>query len=145
MPRVVLILSGLAFLGFGVAFTLWPLPMARLVEVPLPTPTARIDFAATYGGFEIGFAVFLLACARRAEWLAPGLWAAAAALAGFATVRALGLAVAAGPPAQVIYVALALEIGGVALNVFALRRLRRAALTAPRASAAPPRRSGSPD
>jgi hypothetical protein len=122
--RIVLWLSGLAFIGFGLAFTLWPLPMARLVEIPLPTPTARIDFAATYGGFELGFGAFLLACARRSAWLAPGLWASAAALAGFALIRLQGLIFAAGPATGAIYLALGLEATGSAINIVALRQVR---------------------
>lgn len=125
--RVVLLIGGLAFIGFGLAFTLWPLPMGRVIEIPLPTPTARIDFAATYGGFELGFGVFLLLCARRAAWHAPGLWAMASALAGFAIVRSLGLIVAAGPATPPIFVALALEVAGVAISALTLRQLRRAA------------------
>jgi hypothetical protein len=122
---VVLWLAGLAFIGFGLAFTLWPLPLARVVEIPLPTPTARIDFAATYGGFELGFGIFLLVCARRAAWLAPGLWATAAALGGFAVVRLHGLLFAAGPATRPIFVGLALEMTGFAISVLALRALRR--------------------
>jgi hypothetical protein len=125
LPRLVLALAGLAFIGFGLAFTLWPLPMARLVEIPLPTPTARIDFAATYGGFELGFGVFLLVCTRRAAWLAPGLWATAAALAGFAGIRLLSLALAAGPATAPIFVGLTLELTGFAISVLALRQVRR--------------------
>ena len=125
-PRLVLALAGVAFAGFGLAFTLWPLPMGRLVEIPLPTPTARIDFAATYGGFELGFGVFLLACARRSSWIAPGLWAAASALGGFALVRMLGIVAAAGPATRPIFVALALEITGCAISILALRQLRAA-------------------
>jgi hypothetical protein len=124
LARLVLVLGGVAFVVLGLASTLWPLPMARVVEIPLPTPTARIDYAATYGGFELGFGVFLLASARRRTWLAPGLWASASALAGFALVRALGLVAAAGPATSVIFVALALEIIGCVLSVLALRRLR---------------------
>ncbi len=133
MPaRIILSLVGLAFVGFGLAFTLWPLPMAHLVEIVLPTPTARIDFVATYGGFEIGFGVFLLVCARRSEWLAPGLWASAAALAGFAALRLHGLVFAAGPAARPVFVGLALEIAGFTASVLALRQVRRAeALSVP--------------
>ena len=123
--RLVLWVVGLAFVGFGLAFTLWPLPMARLVGIALPTPTARIDFGATYGGFEIGFGVFLLVCARRAAWLAPGLWASAAALSGFALVRVLGLVSAAGPATRPIFVGLALEVAGFGASVLALHRLDR--------------------
>jgi hypothetical protein len=109
--------------------------MARVVEIPLPTPTARIDYAATYGGFELGFGVFLLVSARRRSWLAPGLWASASALAGFAVVRALGLVAAAGPATRVIFLALALEIIGCVLSVLALRRLRQTETSGPGAAA----------
>ena len=123
--RIVLWIIGLGFVGVGLAFTLWPLPMGRVVEIPLPTPTARIDFAATYGGFELAFGIFLLACARRTDWLAPGLWASTAALAGFALVRTMGLLAAAGPATRPIFVALALEVTGAVLSVLALLHLRR--------------------
>ena len=125
VSRLVLTLAGLAFSGFGIAFTVWPLPMSRLVEIPLPTPTARIDFAATYGGFELGFGTFLLVCARRSGWIAPGLWAAASALAGFALVRLLGILLAPGPATRPIFVGLALEITGFAISALTLRQLRR--------------------
>ncbi|MGH9260816.1 MAG: DUF4345 domain-containing protein [Acidimicrobiales bacterium] len=132
--RIVLWLAGLSFIGFGMAFTLWPMPMGRLVEIPLPTPTARIDFAATYGGFELGVGTFLLACARRPAWHEAGLWAAAASLGGFALVRMLGLVVAAGPATRPIFFALALEITGSAIGVLALRHLRRTRAPTPAGS-----------
>jgi hypothetical protein len=125
IPRIVLWLSAAGFLGFGLAFALWPVPMAGITEIPLPTPTARIDYGATYGGFQLGFGIFLVICARRAGWLEPGLWAAAAALAGFASIRLLGVVLQDGPVATPIYVGLALELSGVGLNVWALRRLRQ--------------------
>jgi hypothetical protein len=122
IPRLVLLLAALGFLGFGAVFTLWPLPAARVVEIPLPTPTARIDFAATYGGFELGFGVFLLACLRKPEWLQPGLWAAAAALTGFAAVRIQSILFAGGQPLPRIYAFLALEACGAALAWWVARR-----------------------
>jgi hypothetical protein len=128
LARVVLWFAGLAFIGFGLAFTLWPVPMARLVEIPLPTPAARVDFAATYGGFELGFGIFLLVCARRDAWLHAGLWATSAALAGFALVRTFGLVFAAGPVTPPIFVALALEVTGFAISALALRNLRSSPL-----------------
>jgi hypothetical protein len=47
------------------------------------------------------------------------------ALAGFAAVRTLTLLVSDGPVRAAILVALALELSGVLLNGWALRRLRR--------------------
>ena len=124
-PPIILWLEAVAFVAFGLAFTLWPLPLGRVMELPLPTATARIDFAATYGGFQLGFGAFLWACARRPAWLEPGLWAAAAALAGFAGVRLLSIVLTPGPPLPRIYGFLALELSGAALSVWALRQVRR--------------------
>lgn len=90
--RFVLTLSAAGFLGFGLAFALRPLPMAQITDIGLPTATARIDFRATYGGFQIGVGAFLLACVSRPAWVEPGLWAAGAALAGVAGVRLLSVA-----------------------------------------------------
>ena len=123
--RVVLWLTAVAFIGFGLAFALWPEPMARITEIALPTPTARIDYVATYGGFQTAFGVFLVACARRSAWLEPGLWAAAASLAGFGLFRLLGVAMSNGPVGTPIYVGLGLELGGAALNLLALRAAPR--------------------
>lgn len=123
--RIILSLTAIGFMSFGVAFSLWPEPMARLVQISLPTPTARIDFAATYGGFELGFGAFLLACLRRPAWMEAGLCAGVAALGGFAVVRLLGLFGGGGSVSSAIYVGLALEISGVALNLWGLRLWRR--------------------
>jgi hypothetical protein len=124
LPRAVLGLTGLAFLAFGAGFTLWPVPMGALVDIQLPSSTARIDFTATYGGFELGFGSFLLLCLRRPDWIEAGLLAGALALGGFAVVRLLSLLVSEMPVRSAIYVALVLEISGVLLNAWALKALR---------------------
>jgi hypothetical protein len=125
IPYSVLAFTGAAFIGFGCAFTFWPDAMARVVDIGLPTATARVDLAATYGGFELGFGIFLLLCLRRPAWLEPGLYAGALALAGFAVVR-LGTLLMTGPAVRpAIYLALTLEIGGVVLNLWALSVLGR--------------------
>jgi Domain of unknown function (DUF4345) len=125
IPYSVLAFTAAAFLGFGCAFTFWPEAMARVVEIALPTATARVDLAATYGGFELGFGLFLLLCLRRLAWMEPGLYAGALALAGFAIVR-LGTLIITGLPVRpAIYLALTLEVGGVLLNLWGLRVLRQ--------------------
>jgi len=64
LPRGILGLTAIAFLVFGIAFTFWPEAMAAVMEIRLSTATAHVDFAATYGGFELGFGAFLLLCLR---------------------------------------------------------------------------------
>ena len=100
--------------------------MARFVDISLPSVTAKIDFAATYGGFELGFGAFLLLCFRRAAWVEAGLWAGAMALGGFAAVRLVSLIVSHAPVRPAIYVALGLEVSGLLLNLWGLKMVRKA-------------------
>lgn len=124
IPRLVLLLTGAGFIGFGVAYALWPVPMGGLTDVAPATPTARVDFTATYGGFQIGFGFFLIACVRATGWLTPGLLAATAALTGFAVVRGAGALLSRGRVRGTIWIGLALELAGVALNAWALTLVR---------------------
>jgi hypothetical protein len=94
--------------------------MAAFTELALPTSTARADFAATYGGFQLGFGGFLLICSRSPAWVEPGLWAGAAALAGFAGVRTLAIVLEGGRVRPPIWLGLGIELAGLGLNVWAL-------------------------
>jgi Domain of unknown function (DUF4345) len=123
-PQIVLILAGLGFIGFGAAYTFWPARMARLTDIGVPTATARADFVATYGGFQIGFGIFLLACARNHGWLAAGLWAVVAALDGFASGRAATTLLHRGQVRRSIWFGLGLELSGLALSLWGLGQLR---------------------
>lgn len=125
VPRAILGLTAIGFIGFGAAFTLWPEPMAGMTDLRLASATARVDFAATYGGFELGFGAFLLLCLRHPPWVEAGLWGGLLALVGFAAVRLLSLLVNGTPVDAVIFVALTLELSGVLLNGWALGRVRR--------------------
>jgi len=122
-PTLILILAGVGFIGFGVAYALRPARMAALTDLTLTSPTAIADFVATYGGFQIGFGVFLLACARRASWHEPGLWATVAALAGFGSLRLLAILRHGGRVRSSIWFGLGLELLGLALGAWGLIRL----------------------
>jgi hypothetical protein len=122
-PALILILAGLGFIGFGLAYAIRPARMAALTDLTLTSPTARADFVATYGGFQIGFGVFLLACAMNGSWVEPGLWAAVAALAGFASLRALAILLHRGRVRSSIWLGLGLELFGLGLGVWGLTRL----------------------
>ena len=80
--RIVLVLLGLIFAGFGVAFLLWPSQMAMRVGIPLVTMAGTTDVRALYGGLEIGLGVFFAITAASRAWRVPGLLAAFCALAG---------------------------------------------------------------
>ncbi len=127
LPRLYLWLSALGFIGVGIAFLFWPMPLSLSLGMPLTTPTARVDFAATYGGFQIGMGLFLLFCAIREEWTRAGVLAATFAFAGFALGRLHGLVFAAGSPGSRMYWFLALELTGAILGFAAARVLRQPA------------------
>ena len=121
--RTLLAVTGVVFVGIGAGFLLVPTSWAAWVEVALPTPVARIDLRATYGGFDLAFGAFLLLCALRAKgWLRPGLWASALALAGFAAGRIIGMVVEGAVPAKMAGL-LAVEVALAVLSAVALSRI----------------------
>ena len=122
--RFSIILSAIVFGSFGIAFLLFPLFMASIVGIELPTPSALIDFRATYGGFEIGLAVFFAVCAFREEWIRPALVAQAVSLGGFAFGRIIGLMLD-GTPQTIIYYLLIAELAGCGIGLFALMKEKR--------------------
>ena len=123
MPRIVLWVAAIAFAGFGVAFAVFPHAMAATVDIQLPTATATTDFVATYGGFEIGFAVFLFLCLRRDDRVRLGLLASGWAVAGFAVSRAAGIMLLPGVR-PVLYGVLVFEASCAAVAFWAARRLQ---------------------
>ena len=124
LARATLWLLALGFGAFGAAYAAWPTTMAALTGVVLPSPTARIDFAATYGGLQLGFAAFLWLCARGGDPTSVrlGLLASSCALSGLAIVRLTSLLLHPGARAA-IYAGLAIEVAGATLALWALSGL----------------------
>ena len=65
--RALIVIAALIIAGFGVWLLVKPEALGG-IGINLDGPSARIDIRATYGGFELGVAAFLLVCAARAEW-----------------------------------------------------------------------------
>jgi len=123
IPRLVLATAAVLFAAFGMAFAAAPHRLAAMVDLPLPTSTATADFVATYGGFEIGFAVFLFSCLARPERVRLGLLASGWAVAGFAIARGAAILVL-GHVKPVMYYALLLETVSAATAFLAAARAR---------------------
>ena len=121
LPRAALILAGLIFLALGVAFLLAPAAMMASVDVALTTPLASGDVRAVYGGMQVASGVLLLLAARRADWVRPGLLAAAVLFAGLFAGRVLGLLLD-GPPSPFGWLLAVAELGGLLLAVAISRR-----------------------
>lgn len=123
LARWILLVTGVTFAGIGVGFLLKPVSWAAWLDIVVPTPLARTDLRATYGGFDLAFGVFLLLAARRPDWVAPGLVANALALGGFALGRLLGFA-AEGTVSARLVPFLVIELAGVALSLHAYGKIQ---------------------
>ena len=122
--RFTLGITALIFVVVGVGFILVPVSWAASVEILLPTAMARTDLRATYGGFDLGFGLFLAACAHRPAWHAPGLHAAALTLGGFGLTRLAGFFLDGGLD-PIMWGLLALELPAAALCAWLYRREQR--------------------
>lgn len=89
--RIVLGLTALMHAGFGAAYVIWPVRMARLSKFELTAPMAVTEMRAFYGGLELGWAAFLVICAVRPGWVVPGLVAILCVYAGIIAARVLGI------------------------------------------------------
>ena len=107
MRRAVLWVLGGALAVFGALSVVGPASIAAWVDIQLASGAARADFRATYGGFEVGAAVFLIVCAARRDLTAIGLFAAGCIYAGFASGRLIGIVVdkPEGPLMLIVFVA----------------------------------------
>ena len=122
LPRAILLLSATVFAGFGLAFSLFSERMAATIDIALPTDVARTDFMATYGGFELGVALFLFRCWRNPAWVRVGLIASGCAIGGFASLRLAGM-LTSSSFSPLMLVVLIVESIGSAVSFWGARQL----------------------
>ncbi len=134
--RFSLLLSAVLFGALGATFLFWPVSLARIADIRLVSATARVDIQSTYGGLNIGLAIFFTLCSRRDAFVRPGLIAQVLTLGGLALGRSFGL-LTDDRPRLLTFVVLAAEVAGCALGWFAFRHIDRR--VSPRLSSLPPR------
>lgn len=87
-------LTGLVFLGFGVACVIAPAQMLEAATgAIMQHPVGLIDLRATYGGMSLGVAVILFGLAGSKATLRAGLWGVMAIMVGMAGGRVVGIVV----------------------------------------------------
>ena len=123
MDRILVWLSAAICAGIGLFVLAAPDRAAASVEIVLGTPTARIDFTATYGGMCVGIAAWLGFCGLRVEFLRSALFGVAAVFGGLALGRLVAIAGGAHPE-PIMWAFLAIELSFAAA---AAARLRAAA------------------
>ena len=121
--RVLVWIAGVMFLVFGLAYLLTPASLVEPAGISLSTPSALTDVRATYGGFALGLAAFLLWSALVPKRVAVGLVALALIEAGVGLCRAIGVMVD-GALNQFHITAFLIEISLALLALIALARAR---------------------
>jgi hypothetical protein len=117
--RIVLVLNGVVYLGFGAVSLLSPETIAGPAEYILSSLAAFTEFRAFYGGYELGTGAFLLLCATRRKWWRIGLMASVLLIGGTGAGRIYGL-ITDGQPTIVQLLALSAEATATVLAVVAL-------------------------
>ena len=106
--RIITIISGLALIGLGVGFHIWPQELGAFVDFSLPTSTAKIEIGTFYGGFQIGAGVMCLLALKSQRSLNDALLYQAILYFLSAFCRFLGI-LRFGNPGQIIYELISLE------------------------------------
>jgi hypothetical protein len=122
LARLSLGLTAAAFGGFGMWLLFRPDALST-VGVELPTPAARAEIRAFYGGLELGMAVFFATAATRPAWFRPALVLQSASLGGSALGRVFSMRTDPGE-APVIRVLAALEAAVAVAGLAALADVR---------------------
>ena len=128
LARLSLGLTATAFGGFGTWLLFRPDALS-MVDVELPTATARAEIRAFYGGLELGIACFFAAAATRPAWFRPALVLQSAALGGSALGRVFSMRT--DPPVErAIPMLAALEAAGAVTGLAVLAASGRGARSA---------------
>lgn len=122
LARISLIVTGLAFAGFGLWFLYSPQTMAT-IGVQLHHANAFAEIRAFYGGLEIGLAAFFFVAAGRPHWFEPALLAQVLALGGAAAARSI--AIIMGGTTEIMLGLAAAEAVGCVVGIVALMQVRR--------------------
>ncbi|MEO5596821.1 MAG: DUF4345 family protein [Lysobacteraceae bacterium] len=89
--KCVLLLAGLGFLGYGIAFELAPQQTMASGGLQMVGPGAAVELRAFYGGLETGLGLWLCIAAFRPGLVRSALWLTALTNGGSALSRALAL------------------------------------------------------
>ena len=123
---ILLWLSGLCFLGFGLAFLVAPLETLAAAGVAAEGAIAATELRAFYGGVEVALGGLILACALRPERRRDGLWLTLACYGAIGLARVAGMAID-GSDSFFLRFAAATEIAFALASAHALRRIPKAA------------------
>ena len=122
--KLVINLTALFFVVYGLLFTILPSELAELVTGSIPaTASGLTDMRATYGGLSIAVGVLMLVLAKNEGTHRLGLTFVALTMLGMASSRTLGFVVD-GPQNSVMVAYLVAELFAASWAIILLRRKR---------------------
>ncbi|MBL0028291.1 MAG: DUF4345 family protein [Rhodanobacteraceae bacterium] len=86
-------LSGLSFLGFGIAFLIAPRETLALAGVATEGAIAATELRAFYGGVEVALGGLILFCATRPSRWRDGLWLTLCCYGAIGLTRVVGMGI----------------------------------------------------
>ena len=117
---ILLVLSGLSFFGFGVAFLISPRETLAMAGVATSGAIAATELRAFYGGIEVARGALILYCALRPQRRRDGLWLTLICYGAIGITRLFGMVVD-GSDSFFLRFAAATEFGFALLSILALR------------------------
>ena len=90
--KYLVVLAGLGFLGYGIAFLIAPEATLAGAGLQLTGTGAVVELRAFYGGLELGLGLWLIFAGLNDTLVRPALWLTLASNGGIGCSRLLGLA-----------------------------------------------------
>ncbi|HQW82578.1 MAG: DUF4345 domain-containing protein [Rhodanobacteraceae bacterium] len=125
LKPLVLSLSGLSFLGFGIAFLIAPIETLALAGVATEGAIAATELRAFYGGVEVALGSAILFCATRTSRWRDGLWLTLICYGAIGLTRVVGMGID-GSDSFFLRFAAATEIGFALAAALLLRTKQKA-------------------
>ena len=122
LGKVVLLVSALVFIGYGLVSLIDPAVPAGLAGLVISNGNAYAEIGAMYGGLQTGIGIFCLLAVIRPDYYRGGLAVLAIGVGTLAAARLFSALVNAEPVTFYSYGAFAYEILTALLSVVALRQ-----------------------
>ena len=110
LAQVLLWVSGLGYMGFGVAFILAPIRTMALAGIAMEGAAAAVELRAFYGGLELGLGALIVAAALVPGRLRDGLLLTLVSYGAIGGTRLIGM-LATGTDAPFFRFAVGVELG----------------------------------
>jgi hypothetical protein len=140
--REIVVINAVVYLAFGLGCSLFPIELARFVEIDLGSPSALADFRAIYGGLALSVGALFALGLRRSDWFLPTLFLVAASSGGLALGRLYSMLVS-GMPNGLVLAFLGTELASFVWALLGYRALTSAAPAGRAGAAADALRSAS--